>query len=488
MRTILYYQGLFLAILAMFMLAPLSFAISEGHVQSFRAFLITLLIYVSIAGAIIFALRGNKYSLERNQQVILLALVWILIPFAAAFPIVLSLNIPFTDAFFEAVSGYTTTGATILPDVGSLPKSIILWRSLLNWLGGLTTYMAVVILLRPLFGNEIFGREIASGSMKPQARAGSDIEAALITILPVYLGVTISCFILLGLSGIDKFDALCLTYSAVSTGGFMPHSGNLQIYGRPAVELTLTLFMFIGAVSILWVQSLVQFRWSFAVRMKEPFFIAGMILVLGLFIAISVYTRGLGPDSISISHALTIGIATATSLVSTTGIPISTFTDGAIPYVLLLTLVMIGGGRFSTAGGLKFYRIGEMLKLSLQETNRLIYPHGVNESDNRYRHKNRMMVQSVWTHFSVIVLLTCMIAIALSATGIPLESAFLASASALSNFGPAYLFADFATTDVIPGYADMSINAKLVLCLAMIVGRMEVLAFLALFNIAVWRR
>jgi trk system potassium uptake protein TrkH len=389
-------------------------------------------------------------------------------------------------AYFEAASGFTTTGATVLTKLGELPSSIIVWRALLQWIGGLATLVSLAALLGPLSGSVMLDRQLR---LVGHSTHGTTLhmKEAVRSILPLYGALTAACFVALSISGIPAFDAFCLSLSTVSTGGFMPRDGTIVLYGAPLAEFTLALFMTLGAVSIIWVRAILQMRWPIVRELREPVWIFRFVGVTGIILAVALALRN-GDYSVStLLHSLTLGLASAASIISTTGFAISEQTHVFVPYVVLLSLCLIGGGRFSTAGGLKVYRIVAMLRQFNREFRLLVYPHGVRPSRHAAETLDVDVVKSIWISLTALVLVVGVVALTVSWAGVPFGGALMAAAGSVSNFGPAYDFARSVDYPTAPAYAEMTTAAQLALSAGMIFGRMEILALLTFLNVVFWR-
>jgi len=470
------------------MLAPAIYALLVGETPQAMAFMNSSVALFFLAGGLIFSLHQEKLTIGRRQQLLIVLGIWGVLPLGAALPYYLSgaLN-SYSQAYFEAVSAYTTTGASTFGKLSEIPRSIILWRSLLQWLGGLTTLLTLSFIIGRIMGAELFGRD---ASMIIQSNRGSshDLENTFATILPLYLGLTIVCFLLLILFDIPVFDAFCLSLTTLSTGGLAPSDGAISLYGSPAAELTLAFFMFLGAVSLVWVKALIDRNRDVLKRTYEPVWILFFILALGILFAVGIIGNNTGGNLFSIIHGITLGVASAASLITTTGFAFANPDQVSIPYLLLLPIAMVGGGRYSTAGGLKFNRVLTMFDLSWRELRKLLYPHGVNRplygSESREKHVR----QSIWSIFTVTLMAIIAIVLALSYIDIPLTGAVMAAVGAFGNFGPAYDIVRELDPKAIPAVADMSANAQMILCFGMIFGRVESLILLGLLNFAIWRK
>jgi len=484
---VLYVLGWAFAVLAATMLVPVFFAIALDTIVHVQAFTVPAIAIGFIGGCMIIAFRGRDRFSGRKQSLLLLALIWTLLPAAAALPFYTT-GFPGTAvaAYFEATSGLTTTGATVMTNLGETPASIIVWRALLHWIGGLMTLVALAALLGPLSGSVIEDRQLRLVGQSTQGTL-QQLREAIATILPLYSALTAACFILLSTTAIPAFDAFCLSLSVISTGGFMPRDGTVVLYGSMFVEIVLALFMVIGSISILWLRAMTQMRWPIVRETREPFVIIGLVTGLGVLLAIlSAHT--LGDYGIgSLAHAVTTGIASAASLISTTGLRISEHTQASIPYMFLLVACIIGGGRFSTAGGLKIFRVMSMLRQIGRELRLLIYPHGVRPSSHGAEATDVEVVKAVWITMTAFALTIGVIAMLLAGSGVQFNGALIAAAGAVSNMGTVYDIAQPDNFSSAPGYAAMSPFGQFVLCAGMILGRFEILSLLSIFMTVFWR-
>ena len=485
--AVIYIFGWLFACMAGGMMIPLGVAIVMGETAQIQAFLASFIGVLFIGGAIILALKRDYKDSHRKEGLLLLVTIWFVLPLIAAFPFYLS-NIPetFLAAYFEAVSGFTTTGATIFVDVSELPKSILIWRALLQWMGGGTTLLILAVILAPVVvADDMDGgfRQLKHAS----GRGKHQIFHALPMILPIYLGMTIACFFLLVMSRIPVFDAFCLSLSTVSTGGFMPRSGGIALYGSPMAELILAIFMFLGAVSVIWTYSIMQGRASIVREFREPIWIATSIFIVGLLIALMLIVQVPEKNITAFYQSLTLGFLTASSYISTTGFQVSNQTKELIPFTMLVVICIIGGGRLSTAGGLKFFRIALMFKQSARELMQLLFPHGVRPASFNTNTMDTAIMRSVWANFAIILMVIFILTLIVAASGLPLSASFMASISSVSNIGAAYNVANLPELTIAQSYKAMHWWAHAALCFGMILGRIEVLALLSILNISFWR-
>ena len=483
-----YIMGWCLGGLSLSMMIPAFFALSIGEKPQAMALMNSSVALFFLAGGLIFALHQEKMTIGRKQQLLVVLGVWFLLPIGAGMPFYLTDTAgSFSAAYFEAVSAFTTTGSSLIKNISDVPRSIILWRSLLQWLGGLTTLLMLSFILGRIMGIELFGRDTRS-IIHTNTITSMDLEKTVGTILPLYLGLTVVCYVLLVIFGISSFDAFCLSLSTLSTGGYMPREGALSLYGSPLAELTLAIFMFLGAVSLIWVKALIDRNKNVLARSNEPIYIGLTILFMGLVLAVLILSKTTSPDLFSVIHSLTLGIASAASVITTTGFIFGNQDQFFLPYLLILIIALIGGGRYSTSGGLKFSRVLTMLELSGRELQNLLYPHGIHPNQYGSKNRDQFVRLSIWSIFSVTIFFLVTLVLILSYLGVPLNAALLVSVSSLSNFGPAYEMIRPGEQGVFPTLVEMGTTAHFLLCIGMIIGRVESLVVLGLLNLAIWRK
>ena len=482
-----YVFGLLLITLAGTMVLPTVIALTSEEHDAARAFVLALALTLFVGAGLILALwsRAPK-STKQMDSLILLAVLWFGIPVFASLPFVFT-GMNFHTAMFEAISGFTTTGATAYPSLAGVPSAILVWRAVLQWLGGLTTLMTILVLLGPISETDPGGRVV---KVMGSALSGRDVHfgTALRAVLSIYSALTFACFALLWFLSIPTFDAFCLALSTLSTGGFLPRDGTIALYGAPAAQLVLALFMMLGAVNIIFIRSIVQRRWNVVREFREPFWLFAGVGVIGLLIVLRMFQTSQIDGWPAFAQAVAEGFSTAASFVTTSGFPTSESAQELIPFVALILICLIGGGRYSTAGGLKYFRIAAMFRLSGRELRQLIYPHGVRPVRFGGEARDAQFVQAIWANFAVVMLALSVIAGVVAMTGVPLTGSLMSAISALSNVGPAYGLTPWDATGELPHYADMKPLAQFVLSVAMVLGRIELLALLSLLTMAYWRR
>jgi trk system potassium uptake protein TrkH len=483
---VVYVIGWLLVGLAGLMVLPVFVAAALSEAMALEGFIASACIAAFAGGTFVTAFGGQAIVADRKHALSILICAWICLPIFAAIPFLVATSMSLSAALLEAVSAFTTTGATAFARLLDVPKSLILWRALLQWAGGLLTLVSAVAILLPLYGGEGFELRRSETSSDPTSRRNQS-GYALRVILPVYGGLTGACLALLLFAGIPSFDALCLALSTVSTGGFMPRDGTITLYGSASAEVVLAAFMFLGSVSLFWTHALLAGRWSSLAAGREPLYVGGAIVAGALLVTTLMWLAYPGVGVVWFEY-LSLGLATSASLITTTGFPVSAEAFELIPFMLLLIVCAIGAGRLSTAGGIKMSRLSMMLSQCLNELHLLLFPHGIHPSVTGAGTFRHVTIATIWALFFLTMIMLAVLILFLAWTGLSFESAMLAAVTALSNAGPFYEIGRIAHLSAdAPAIWDMTPAAHLIMCAAMILGRVELLAVLSLARLLLQR-
>lgn len=482
-----YIYGWGLALFSLTVIPPLIIALANNETYSLAAFLVTGISSGFIGGSLIIALKGRAIEISRREKIILVVALWTTFCLIGAIPFEASNAIPSRlNAIFEATSGLTTTGATIIDQITNLPKSILYWRAQLQWVGGFITLFTITYALVRFMGAERVTQEIYKSS-----NSINDEHLHLLTtlrlIIPVYVGLSVVLLFCLTISNIPLFDAICLTMSTISTGGFMPRDGTLSTYGNINILWFMSLFMFLGSVSILWVSYLIKHQWTNLKKFNEPIWIGGTMLALAFVMFLLQLKFDGGREFTGLNRDAATALMNATSLISTTGFAASPFSFEKISPAIAIIFMLIGGGVLSTAGGIKFTRIIMMFRQSNRELRSLIYPHEVRPLYLSNENKDHIFISSVWVIFGLMILLIALLACILSFYGMGLEEAFFAATGTVTNCGACYQqVSQVHLVNTIP-LIELAKPAKIAMIMGMIIGRLDILIIVSLFNISFWR-
>lgn len=477
--VILRLLGILLMLYSTTMLVPVPVAAFYGEAELTRfiyAFLITL-----ACGLLCWLpVQHQHRELRVRDGFVVVVLFWSILGGFGALPYLLTSHAPlsFTDAVFESVSGLTTTGATVLTQPDLLPRSLLYYRQQQQWLGGMGIIVLAVAILPMLgVGGMQLYRAEAPGTVKDTKLTPRVTETARALWL-IYVVLTACCAFAYWLCGMDLFDAIGHAYSTLSLGGFSTHSGNLAYFDNVAIEWVALVFMLLAGINF----GLHFIAW----RRRNPRVYANdgevrfYALVLGLMILLSVGGLWLsGHDSFR--EALRYGLFQAVSVVTTSGYSVTAVATW--PPMLAMALIFascIGACAGSTGGGIKMVRANLMIKQGLREMRRLMHPNAVIVIKLSRRTVPDRVVEAVWGFFGIYLLTFCVLFVALLLTGLDFLTGFSAVAACLNNLGP-------GLGAVAQHYADIDSTAKWILCVAMLLGRLEIFTLMVLFTPLFWR-
>lgn len=480
MAVAIHRLSILLAVIAVAMLLTALIGLGLSEPRAAQSYFVMAIFTGFVAGGVYFATRRPAQSRSTSGKYLLVFLAWLVPPLFAAVPLMGPAGSDYVAALFEAVSGLTTTGATVFDSVDGLRRTDVLWRAELHWLGGLLTLTLLVTALAP---SGVGGIPTRESVMVRRAISGEGGRQWVLIrdILVGYGLLTAGVLVALAFTGMPAFDAVCLAMAAVSTGGFLPVDGGLESYANPGMEVILALGMIAGATSILWHRMLAGGRWQALRDHRESYGIIIMVIVVGTIAA-----GALSSEGAPFGEALRLGLVNGASLVSTSGMDVQSGGFGILPVALVLLIAVVGGGAFSTAGGIRLYRIGGMLVESLKETRRLIYPHSVRPQIFGAREFDANVMKAIWSLFASSIAVMAVAAVGVALAGVDFGGAAAAAVSAFSNVAGVYT-ADWAEAANWPTFAEMPAPVQLLLAGVMIVGRVEVVAIIVAASLFIWR-
>ena len=472
--------------MSILLVIPGSFALVTGEynyaIDFFALFAFSLFIWVSCY----LATHRIRVQVNRIQSYIILVICWFLLPIIGSVPFFAFTDLSIVDVLFESVSGFTTTGATILENPSQMSRPLLLWRSLLQWSGGLFTLLSIVIILAPSGIGGLPNRFLKLINLN-SVEGGRWIVSTVIQISRAYALLTGVCFVALIFTGLNILDAASLSLSTLSTGGFVPHNGDISFYQNPVVELLLIVFMLIGGTSVLWHRMLIQGQKELLLEHRESYSILVTSILLGaIFSIVLVATSGIS-GIVSLLSIIKDGLFTAVSLISTTGYSVQDSEFSILPFSIILFIILLGGGLYSTAGGLKQYRLIGMFVYIRHELEGLIYPHGVRSLHQGGEAYSNRTMKAVWSFFTAAILTVIFGSLVLALDNTSFEAALMASVASFSNIGPIYAH-DWTDglNHVWPELWELSGLSKVTMCVIMIIGRLEVLVIFATLNRTYW--
>ena len=473
--------GLLLLIESMFMLIPLITCLVYNE-NDYKAFLITILITSVVGGVMTIATRSSDKDMGKREGFLLTALTWVVFSIFGMLPFMLGdSKMSISDAFFEAMSGFTTTGATVMTSIDHLSNGIHIWRCLMQWIGGMGIILftlAVIPMLNHSGGMQMFNAEVTGVTRDKLSPRISQTAKGLWL---VYIILTLILSALLWLGPMNLFDSICHAFSTMSTGGFSTRTESIGAWDTVYVKSVLTLFMFLGGVNFA-----LLFRAAtghVGDLWKSEVFRAYVIIVgvmLGLFvIAIVANNQVLSWESVTIDPLFQI-----VSTITSTGLTIGDFENWG-PFVVALTflLMMFGACAGSTSGGAKIDRMLFLMKNIRNEIYRSLHPNAICSVRINGKVLSADVVNKVIAFLCIYVILILVGGIVLTATGIPLVDAFFSAFSCIGNTGLGAGVTGYGGSyDIIPDVG------KWVLSLLMLMGRLELFTVLLLFTRTFWKK
>jgi len=468
-RLTLHILGSLLKFFAIAYIVPLVAALVYG--EDWHVFLYSLLITLAVGLILEFSFRTTR-AIERADGFTIVAFIWLLIPLFGTLPYLFPpAGLGFLDGFFEAMSGFSTTGATILESIEEMPRSVLLWRSLTQWLGGMGVIALFVAILPRLGvgGSQLFDREFPAPlpeRLRPRFRTTARI---LWTIYVAFTAAQIALLYLL--ARLPLFDSICVSFSTLSTGGFTPHTASIGFYGSPLAEYIIMVFMFLAGTSFIIHYRVLQR--SFRAVKGEEFRL--YLIILAVAVSLLILSRPLG--------LYREGIFQAISIMSTTGFVTADFASwhsGA--RMVLLALMFIGACGGSTGGGIKVIRALTLAKHTGVMMRRAISPKSVVPLKLNKKPLSEEVIRDIISFLFLYILVAVVASVVLAFLGLDLGTAVSAVAATLGNVGP-------GLGEVGPGqnYAWLPDAVKSVLIVCMWLGRLELFTVLMLLSPGFWR-
>ena len=447
--------------------------------ETWQSYAVPILIYLIVGGSLVITNKNIEFKITTKEAFIITVLSWILLSILCSIPFIYTtVNLSPVDALFESVSGITTTGATVIKNLDTLPKGILIWRSLLQWLGGIGIVIIALIILPFLRigGMQLFHLE----GDDPYDKFLPKISSVVSKIISIYLILTLILVFLYFYNGMTFFDSLAHSFSTISTGGFSTHSNSFAYFNDNSILFIGIIFMILGSFPFL-ILAQINFKnplTSFKDQQVKIFIFILLTSIILIFFLAQEYISGTYLDRLISISFNTISIISGTGFVS------ENYENwGNYASVLFLILMFIGGCAGSTTGGIKVFRFQILFKYIMLHLKKMIQPHAVlaNHFNNKVIQDNTY--ESVMSFFFIYVLTFAISALLLSFSGLDFLTCFSAAASAISNVGP-------GLGDIIGpegNYSTLTNYSKIVLLTTMLLGRLEMLTILILFVPSFWK-
>ncbi len=477
-KPILFAVGSLLSVLAVMMVLPMLADVAAGNAD-WQVFAVSAVITLFLGVGLVLTHRGPQSRLGTHQAFVLTAASWLTVALFGALPFMLcQLRLDFTDALFESMSGVTTTGSTILTNLELAPPGILLWRALLQWLGGIgIIVMAIAILpMLRVGGMQLFRTESSDSSEKVLPRAAQVVSAIGV----IYVGLTALCAVFLWAAGMTAFDAVAHAMTTIATGGFSTFDDSIGHFDSAGIDLIITVFMLLGALPFaLYLQAVRGDQRALFTDSQVIWFLS----VAASAVAILTLWQWLANER-PLMEAFRQSAFNGVSMLTGTGYSTTNFGQwGGFAVALFFFIMVVGGCAGSTTCGIKIFRFQVIYAAAKAQIGRLMQPHGVYIPLYNHKPIPSETVESVMAFFFLFALSFAVLALGLSSLGLDFLTSMSAAATSIANVGPGLSeLVGPATT-----FADLPAPAKWMMTAGMLVGRLELYAILILFAPSFWR-
>ncbi len=473
--------GILLALFSLSVLPPIivSWWYQDGATQPFIDAFVLLL----VTGLLLwFPVRRHRKELKVRDGFMVVVMFWVGLGLAGAVPFYLAKvpDMTFTDAVFESISGLTTTGATVLTGLDDLPKGVLFYRQFLSWLGGMGIVVLAVAIL-PLLGvggMQLFRAE-TPGPMK-DAKLTPRIAETAKALWYVYFAITVVCALAFRWAGMSWFDAIGHSFTTISLGGYSTHDASIRFFHSPTIEMITVFFMVVSGMNfslhfLAWRSRSVKKYWTDAEVRTYLLLLAATALIVMVYLLVS------GTVS-NLDRAFQLALFQTVSIGTSAGFTTADFSvwPGFVP-ILLLIVSFVGGCAGSTGGGMKVIRVMLLFKQGYREVLRLIHPSAIFSIKINGKTLPASVVGAVWGFFALYVFCFTVMYLFLMATGLDIITSFSAVTACINNMGP-------GLGEVAANFGSINAPAKWMLCLAMLLGRLEIFTLFVVLTPAFWRR
>jgi trk system potassium uptake protein TrkH len=477
-KTVFFIIGTLLIILGCFMLIP--YGVQLFYKENSHSFLSSSFITILIGVLFVLANLQEKYQLNLKQTFLFSTFTWISVALFGSIPFILSdLNFSFSDSFFESMSGITTTGSTVITDIDNSPKSILIWRAIMQWLGGVgIIVMAITVLpLLKVGGMQLFKIE---SSDKPEKILPRAAQVAFI-IISTYLILTLFCAFFYKILGMNLFDSIAHAMTTIATGGFSTHNESIGYFKNSNIEIIATIFIILGSIPFI---SYLKFIKGDKKKIFHDIQIRGLIYLLIASTSIMFLYLLFNDNDNFLIEKIRIASFNVVSILSGTGYVTNDFSLwGKFPLIFFLFLMFIGGCAGSTACGIKIFRFQLLFLFINNQIKKIIYPNSVFILKYNNQKITDSYMNSVIIFIFAYLFIFILTAILLSITGLDFLSSISGAATSISNVGP-------GLGEVIGpngNFKSIPEVSKWILSFGMLLGRLELFAVLILFFPSFWR-
>jgi trk system potassium uptake protein len=453
--------------------------VAAYYSEEILPFILSAAIALAIWIVITFSTRkqSDDGMIQRKDAYLTVAFSWVLIALLGSLPYIFSGSIPhFIDAFFESVSGFTTTGSSILTDIEVLPKSILFWRSLTHWIGGIGIIVLMIVVMPSL---HIGGYHLFTLESSLQSKIKPKIKAVGIRLLMIYIGLTAAEVILLMLGHMNLFESVCNSFGTVATGGFSPKNSSIAGYS-PYIQYVIMIFMVLAGTNFVIHYYLIKREFSNIRKNEEVRFYLWIIFIVGSIVTLAlIFMMGK-----SVEVAFREGFFQVISIITCTGFATADYLQWPhFIWIILFIAMFFGGSTGSTAGGIKMARHVVFIKNIKRIFKHAMSPNAVLSIKLNKKSINEDTNNSIMSYISVYILIFFIGTILLFMLGIDGQTASSSVATCMAGIGPG-----LGTVGPVSNFAHLPMLAKVILTFLMIVGRLEIFTIFMLFTRSFWRR
>ena len=477
-KTVFFTLGILQVILGISMVFPIIVQIIFGELDS--SFISASLITIVFGTLFFLSNLEHDRKINFQQAFLLTALSWISVAIFGSLPFIFSdLNLSITDAFFESMSGITTTGSTIITDLDSTPKSVLVWRAILQWLGGIGIIVMAITLMPIMNVGGMQLLKVSSGDASEKILPKT--KEITIRLIIIYVALTLLCTLFYKIFGMKFFDSFTHSMTTIATGGFSNYNDSIGHFNNFKIEITSMIFIILGSIPfIAYIKYLSGNKKIFITDVQIKSFIKIIFFsILILFIYLVIFNKSFSEISLRSISFNVISILTGTGYVTT-----NFDTWGNFPLIYFLILMFIGGCAGSTTCGIKIFRVQILYLFLKNQLKKMIYPRGIFVLKYDNNNVNDKFMASIIAFIYLYIIIFFIIAALLSLTGLDFTTSISGAATSISNVGPGLgkLIGPNGNFSQLPDFS------KWVLSLGMLLGRLELFAILVLFLPSFWQK
>ena len=477
-KTVFFTLGVLQIILGISMVFPIIVQIIFGELNS--SFISASLITIVFGTLFFLSNLEHDRKINFQQAFLLTALSWISVAIFGSLPFIFSdLNLSITDAFFESMSGITTTGSTIITDLDSTPKSVLVWRAILQWLGGIGIIVMAITLMPIMNVGGMQLLKVSSGDASEKILPKT--KEITIRLIIIYVALTLLCTFFYKIFGMKFFDSFTHSMTTIATGGFSNYNDSIGHFNNFKIEITSMIFIILGSIPfIAYIKYLSGNKKIFITDVQIKSFIKIIFFsILILFIYLVIFNKSFSEISLRSISFNVISILTGTGYVTT-----NFDTWGNFPLIYFLILMFIGGCAGSTTCGIKIFRVQILYLFLKNQLKKMIYPRGIFVLKYDNNNVNEKFMASIIAFIYLYIIIFFIIAALLSLTGLDFTTSISGAATSISNVGPGLgkLIGPNGNFSQLPDFS------KWVLSLGMLLGRLELFAILVLFFPSFWQK